>query len=54
MDINELLQNEIKNLNQLEREIVEYIFKELDNDRYLNLATIEEKTLEQIDQRLGV
>lgn len=54
MDINEVLQNEIKNLDKLEKEIVTFIFKELDNEKYINLSTIEEKTLEQIDQRLGV
>lgn len=53
MDINQILQTEINNLADLEKEIVYYIFKELENDRYMSLSTIEDKVLEQIDQRLG-
>lgn len=53
MDINEILQSEVDNLDNLEKEIVYFIFKELENDRYMSLSTIEEKVLEQIDQRLG-
>ncbi len=54
MDINELLQEEIEKLDDIEKDIVEYIFKELDNNQYLNMSTLEEKTLEKIDERLGV